>query len=108
MMTAVWDVPHLLLLWAMWAVMMTGMMMPSASPMLLVYGVVARRSAQGAGARQLYALAAGYLMVWLVFSLGSNRASALACGVPPCFADDGKHRVPLSVRRSCSSQACIS
>jgi len=33
MMTVVWDVPHLLLLWAMWAVMMTGMMLPSASPM---------------------------------------------------------------------------
>jgi hypothetical protein len=29
MMTAIWDVPHLLLLWAMWAVMMTGMMVPS-------------------------------------------------------------------------------
>jgi predicted metal-binding membrane protein len=77
MMTAVWDVSHLLLLWAMWAVMMTGMMLPSASPMLLLYGVIARRSAQGTGARQLYALAAGYLMVWLVFSLGAtaiNRA----------------------------------
>src|SRR5262249_1359974 len=28
MMTATWDFPHLLLLWAMWAVMMTGMMLP--------------------------------------------------------------------------------
>ena len=27
MMTANWDVPHLLLLWAMWTVMMTGMML---------------------------------------------------------------------------------
>ena len=77
MMTAVWDVPHLLLLWAMWAVMMTGMMLPSASPMLLVYGVIARRSAQGTGTRQLYALAAGYLMVWLVFSLGATALQRL-------------------------------
>ncbi len=71
MMTAIWDVPHLLLLWAMWAVMMTGMMLPSASPMLLLYGVVARRSAPGTAARQLYALAAGYLIVWTVFSLAA-------------------------------------
>src|SRR5881409_1921526 len=35
MMTAVWDARHLALLWAMWAVMMVGMMLPSASPMLL-------------------------------------------------------------------------
>ena len=46
MMTAVWDVPHLLLLWAMWAVMMIGMMLPAASPMLLLYGVATRRAAQ--------------------------------------------------------------
>jgi predicted metal-binding membrane protein len=68
MMTANWDVPHILLLWAMWTVMMTGMMLPSASPLVLLYGAVARRSAQGR--RQVYALAAGYLIVWMAFSLG--------------------------------------
>src|SRR5436190_14011054 len=70
MMTAVWDVRHLALLWAMWAVMMVGMMLPSASPMLLLYGGVARRSVTGASAasRQIYALAAGYLIVWALFS----------------------------------------
>jgi predicted metal-binding membrane protein len=72
MMTAVWDFPHLLLLWAMWAVMMVGMMLPSASPVLLLYGVVARRSAPGAAARQIYALAAGYLVIWALFSLGAT------------------------------------
>jgi predicted metal-binding membrane protein len=71
MMTATWDVPHLLLLWGMWAVMMAGMMLPSASPVLLSYGVIARRSARESAARQIYAFAAGYLMVWTVFSLGA-------------------------------------
>jgi predicted metal-binding membrane protein len=86
MMTARWDAPHLLLLWAMWAVMMTAMMLPSASPMLLLYGVVARRSAQGSAARQFYALAAGYLVVWTVFSLGATalqRALAAVLFVSP-------------------------
>ena len=72
MMTADWDVPHLLLLWAMWIVMMAGMMLPSASPLVLLYGAIARRSAQEAAGRQIYALVAGYLIVWTVFSLGAT------------------------------------
>src|SRR5688572_5489123 len=79
MMTAVWDARHLALLWGMWAVMMVGMMLPSASPMLLLYGGVARRSATGASAasRQIYALAAGYLVVWASFSLAATALQRL-------------------------------
>ncbi len=72
MMTLHWDVPHLLLLWAMWAVMMTGMMLPSASPVVLLYGAAARRSAQRTAARQIYSLAAGYVVAWTGFSLGAT------------------------------------
>ena|SRR5438093_423950 len=72
MMTATWDVAHLLLLWGMRTVMMAGMMLPSASPMLLLYGVVARRSADAPATYSIYALAAGYLTVWTVFSLGAT------------------------------------
>jgi predicted metal-binding membrane protein len=72
MMTTQWDLLHLLLLWAMWAVMMAGMMLPSASPLLLLYGVAARRSGQRSMARQIYALAAGYLLVWTLFSLAAT------------------------------------
>src|SRR5687768_2667370 len=79
MMTAVWDVRHLALLWAMWAVMMLGMMLPSASPMLLLYGGIARRSAPAASAAsgQIYAFAAGYLVVWAVFSVGATALQRL-------------------------------
>jgi predicted metal-binding membrane protein len=72
MMTPTWDRWHLLLLWAMWAVMMTGMMLPSASPFLLLYGAAARRTAGGTPGHQIYALAAGYLVVWMAFSLGAT------------------------------------
>jgi predicted metal-binding membrane protein len=74
MMTPVWDVPHLALLWAMWAVMMLGMMLPSATPMLLLYGAIVRRSATTAAAAsgQTYALAAGYMVVWVLFSVGAT------------------------------------
>jgi predicted metal-binding membrane protein len=69
MMTENWDLLHLLLLWAMWTVMMAGMMLPSASPLLLLYGAMARRYVEETAGRQIYALAAGYLVVWTVFSL---------------------------------------
>jgi predicted metal-binding membrane protein len=72
MMTAQWDVPHLLLLWAMWAVMMAGMMLPTAAPLILLYGAAARRSPQRAAGHRTYALAAGYLAVWTAFSLGAT------------------------------------
>jgi len=72
MMTSDWDAAHWLLLWAMWAVMMTGMMLPSASPFVLLYGVAARRSAEQTAASRIYALAAGYLVVWAAFSLGAT------------------------------------
>src|SRR5581483_6811495 len=70
MMTLQWDVRHVLLLWMMWAVMMAGMMLPSASPVLLMYGVAARRQGFGASAgRQIYSLASGYVLVWALFSV---------------------------------------
>ena len=70
MMTVVWDWPHIVLLWLMWAVMMTAMMLPAAAPLILLYGTAARRSGDSAsGATRVYALAAGYLVVWTLFSV---------------------------------------
>jgi predicted metal-binding membrane protein len=70
MMTGRWDLPHLALLFAMWVVMMTGMMLPSTAPTLFLYAGVIRKSPDGARARAyVYAFAAGYLLVWTAFSL---------------------------------------
>jgi predicted metal-binding membrane protein len=69
MMTDAWDTPHLLLLGAMWIVMMAGMMLPSAAPTLLLYSATARRrSGDRQAAWHVYAMAAGYLVVWAAFS----------------------------------------
>src|SRR5438309_1325164 len=77
-MTLRWDARHVLLLWAMWAVMMAGMMLPSAAPMLLMYGVAARRQGLGAAAaHQIYALAAGYVAVWALFSVAATAAQRI-------------------------------
>jgi predicted metal-binding membrane protein len=60
----------LAMLFAMWAVMMAGMMLPSAAPALLLYACVIRKS-PGADRVQahVHAFAGGYLVVWTVFSL---------------------------------------
>ena len=80
MMTAVWDARHLALLWAMWAVMMVGMMLPSASPMLLLYGSVARRSATGRDPRRRVRFTRSRQVTWWcgpLFSLGATALQRL-------------------------------
>jgi predicted metal-binding membrane protein len=71
MMTPVWDAPHLVLLWAMWAVMMIGMMLPAAAPMILLAGAAAGPKASS-DASHPYLLAAGYVAVWALFSVAAT------------------------------------
>ena len=71
MMTTTWDAPHLLLLWAMWAVMMTGMMLPTALPLVRLAGRAAPHQTRGT-ATESYALASGYVAVWAAFSIGAT------------------------------------
>jgi predicted metal-binding membrane protein len=78
MMTAHWDAPHLALLWAMWAVMMIGMMLPSAAPMILLAGGAARQNDERPRTHQSYLLALGYVVAWALFSIG---ATALQWGL---------------------------
>jgi predicted metal-binding membrane protein len=73
MMSVTWDAPRLVLLWAMWAAMMAGMMLPSAAPILLLYArTVRNRADQLHPARAIYALGAGYVLVWAVFSVAAT------------------------------------
>src|SRR5438874_13523526 len=54
----------------MWAVMMVGMMAPSAAPMILMYARVGRQGkAQGKPFAATGWFAAGYLLAWSGFSL---------------------------------------
>jgi predicted metal-binding membrane protein len=70
MMTRTWDFTHKGLLFAMWAVMMIGMMLPSATPALFSYASVIRSGPQNERALvHVNAFAAGYLVIWTGFSL---------------------------------------
>jgi predicted metal-binding membrane protein len=73
MMAGSWDAPHVLLLWTMWAVMMAGMMLPSAIPLLLLYMRSGRtREGDGRILWRVASLTAGYLLVWAVFSIAAT------------------------------------
>jgi predicted metal-binding membrane protein len=73
MATGTWDAPHLFLLWAMWAVMMAAMMLPSAFPIMLLYSRAALAHRDDSRAvKQAYGVAAGYLLVWAGFSVAAT------------------------------------
>jgi predicted metal-binding membrane protein len=74
MMTRIWTPAHLALLWAMWAVMMVGMMLPSALPTMLLFTAAARRAPAGRGSPVLRTIAfgSGYIVAWGAFSVAAT------------------------------------
>jgi predicted metal-binding membrane protein len=65
----------------MWWVMMVAMMLPSAAPLVLLYGRVLRQTRSDTRPGAAYAptavLAAGYLVVWLAFSIAAATLQSL-------------------------------
>lgn len=73
--TRSWTAADLALTLVMWVVMMVGMMLPSAAPMILTFAAVnARRRARGQGAVPTASFTAGYLIVWTLFSVAATAA----------------------------------
>ncbi|MGH7068289.1 MAG: DUF2182 domain-containing protein [Acetobacteraceae bacterium] len=66
-----WTIGHAAIVFVMWAVMMVAMMLPSAAPSILLIAALARQRAGGGGvaARTAGPFAAGYLLVWVAFSV---------------------------------------
>jgi predicted metal-binding membrane protein len=70
----VWSAGYLVPTFAMWAVMMVAMMLPSASPMILLFARVPRK---GGRASHVALFAGSYLAVWALFSLAASLGQAL-------------------------------
>jgi len=70
----------------MWTIMMMGMMVPSAAPMILVFATINRRRSETGGAAVATGIfVAGYLVAWTAFSAlatagqwGLERAAAVS------------------------------
>jgi predicted metal-binding membrane protein len=73
-----WSIADFGFTFAMWSVMMVGMMAPAVAPMILLYDRVAR---QAAGRGQPFAstswFAAGYFAIWTAFALLATSAQWL-------------------------------
>jgi predicted metal-binding membrane protein len=70
-----WTVRDAALMFAMWAVMMVGMMVPTAAPMTLVYAAVARKAArEGTVLAPTAVFVLGYVAMWTGFSAGATAA----------------------------------
>jgi predicted metal-binding membrane protein len=82
--TAPWGALEFAFVFVMWAVMMVGMMAPSAAPMILMYAKVGRqRRAQGDEGDEGKSLAAtgwfaaGYFLTWIGFAFAATLAQWL-------------------------------
>lgn len=79
MMLKPWTAGYAVMMFVMWAVMMTAMMIPTAVPMVLLYALVWRkRVADGNGFAAIGAFTLGYVIVWSAFSVA---ATALQWGM---------------------------
>jgi predicted metal-binding membrane protein len=77
-MLRAWTTSDFIIIFLMWAIMMVGMMTPSATPMILIYARIARQAAQES--RPIAAtgwFVSGYLLSWTAFSF----VAAIAQGV---------------------------
>ena len=102
-----WKATDVILGFAMWAVMMVGMMTPSAAPIVLLFAGM--RS--GSGAQRVpgivLAFGAGYLLVWVLFSAVATLAqwALLLARGDWKQADEVLARAGLVARTSLSTEA---
>ena len=67
---AAWTFNYSVLMFLMWWTMMIAMMLPSASPMILLYTALIRRTKKAKSIiRQVTSFICGYLLAWAAFSL---------------------------------------
>lgn len=66
-----WGVSDFFFAFGMWSVMMAGMMLPSASPMVLTFSGISRRRAAGRPLLRTALFVGGYLLVWVGYSAGA-------------------------------------
>lgn len=68
--THAWGMRDFAAMFVMWSVMMVAMMLPSATPMILLFATINRKQAmQGRAGEPVSFFVFGYLLIWVGFSL---------------------------------------
>ncbi|ARQ03188.1 DUF2182 domain-containing protein [Pseudorhodoplanes sinuspersici] len=65
-----WTLNYAALVFAMWAIMMAAMMLPSAAPIILLFGTIERRRQKDDLTTVSFAL--GYVVIWVLFSVAAT------------------------------------
>jgi predicted metal-binding membrane protein len=66
---ASWQSVDLALVFAMWAIMMIAMMLPSAAPMMLLFAALSRKLREPRSRGEFFTFVGGYVAVWSGFSV---------------------------------------
>ena len=66
-----WSISDFFFAFGMWSVMMAGMMLPSASPMVMTFFGISRRRTAGRPLLHTALFVGGYLLVWVGYSAGA-------------------------------------
>ena len=66
-----WGVSDFVVAFGMWSIMMMGMMLPSAAPMVLTFAGISRRRAPERSLLRTSLFVGGYLLVWTGYSAGA-------------------------------------
>ena len=66
---ASWQGADVALVFAMWAIMMIAMMLPSAAPMLVLFAALSRKLREPRPRSEFFTFVGGYVAVWSGFSL---------------------------------------
>ena len=70
-----WSTDYFIAMLLMWIIMMVGMMVPSAIPMVLIHAAIARKAArEGKTLAPTGLFVAGYVLIWTLFSIGATTA----------------------------------
>ncbi|MEX0852561.1 MAG: DUF2182 domain-containing protein [Bauldia sp.] len=72
MTPSAWSAGYAVIMFLMWWIMMVAMMVPSASPMVLLYAAIQRKQAAADPVLAPAVFLSGYLAVWGVFSLAAT------------------------------------
>ncbi len=70
-----WAVTDWVMMLTMWVIMMVGMMVPSATPMVLIYAAIARKATRdGFPLAPTAVFVSGYIAIWSLFSAAATAA----------------------------------
>ena len=82
MVTGAWTVGYAVVIFFMWWVMMFGMMLPSASPLLLLFARMMRKEKdKGAPYVPTGVFALGYVIMWAAFFISMHMSAGTPSGV---------------------------